>query len=427
MAKTTKGGVKVVGNDGAATLEPLRGNTNSKTAGDFVHAGQTMASNQDFKNVSKKWFDKTHDYDYAFEMLQRDKRNTEDVIATFDEMTPTVNGADSFVFRYKDGREFIPTEPTLNNLGLWLGNYTTIIKQLLTDPVDQKGRQKFARDRGDMETLTQVVANAKRRLDPDKRYLFRLNLADDTVRCVLSDSYTIIDNVFAMETVAKTIPGGRVSHWTGDFDAMFTNVLIPDTIRIEEDSDFGGMVSLVNSEVGTKRLRLTPSLYRAICQNGLIHGQIEGCSIKQIHKGEIDLDVLRNQMIEVITKQIPLMDSYIDTLVHTKQLGGWDGGNILPLLTVVASDYGFGKPQAVATLEGYRTELNETKIERGTLFSLINGVTRGAHKFQANEWYDMNEAAGRMMTLDADDWDTMKRRARRMKTADVEKYFANAA
>ena len=43
---------------------------NQRRDGDFVHATQTMASNDGYRNVSKSWFDKTISYDEGFELLQ---------------------------------------------------------------------------------------------------------------------------------------------------------------------------------------------------------------------------------------------------------------------------------------------------------------------------------------------------------------------
>ncbi len=68
----------------------------------------------------------------------------------------------------------------------------------------------------------------------------------------------------------KLIPGGRLSHWRGDADTLWGNVLIPDTIRQESDSDYGGMVSIGNSEIRERRITSRPSVFRAICFNGCI-------------------------------------------------------------------------------------------------------------------------------------------------------------
>ena len=45
---------------------------NQRRDGDFVHATQTMASNDGYRNVSKSWFDKTISYDEGFELLEND-------------------------------------------------------------------------------------------------------------------------------------------------------------------------------------------------------------------------------------------------------------------------------------------------------------------------------------------------------------------
>jgi hypothetical protein len=104
-------------------------------------------------------------------------------------------------------------------------------------------------------------------VDQDKQRLIR-TWSDGTLRAFLSQKYTIVNNAWFLDVLSKAIPGGVVSHWKGDADSIFGNVLIPDTIRAEADSDFGGMLSVGNSEIGTRRISSLPSVFRAICMNG---------------------------------------------------------------------------------------------------------------------------------------------------------------
>ena len=58
------------------------------------------------------------------------------------------------------------------------------------------------------------------------------------MRAMLSNKYAIVNNQWMMEVIQEAVPNGMLSHWRGDADTMYGNVLIPDSIREEDDSDY---------------------------------------------------------------------------------------------------------------------------------------------------------------------------------------------
>ena len=70
--------------------QPIEGKGNQ---GQFVHAGQDMASKQGFGNVSKLWYDKTISYDEGMELLEHDRGHRQDYLVTRGQMQVAVRQA----------------------------------------------------------------------------------------------------------------------------------------------------------------------------------------------------------------------------------------------------------------------------------------------------------------------------------------------
>jgi hypothetical protein len=343
---------------GVAPELPLQKLVGVGKTGDAVLNHQELASKQGFKHVAKHWYNTgTMSYEAGLELIAKGKSQTEDITATVHEMLPSVNNNGEFVMKYKDGREFRPTEHAIMQMGNWAGTGTWYVTSLLSNPEDLKGRQLYARDRGDAETLATVLKNGFRRVHQkgkDKPFFWRTR-KDGTLRAMLTDRFAVVDNEWFVNALRTLIPGGRLSHFKefGDSDTIYGNVLIPDTIREEKDSDYGGMLSVGNSEIGERRVSSLPSVFRAICMNGCIWDQVKGKGIKQVHRGKINLEKLFLEIKENLNKQIPLLPQGIDRLLGTRTYV-WDGASVLPLIAEFATENRLGKKAATSVLEAYR-------------------------------------------------------------------------
>jgi hypothetical protein len=415
-------------------LEKLTGDDTMKSEGAWVFTDQGVASEQGFRNVSRYWYPQTLSYEDGLKKLEEGRSATEDIMATVSEMSPSVTDKGEFAFTYKDGRQFVPTEHALNQLGTRAGTGTWFVNALRENPVDQKKRQLFKRDRMDAETLAFALKNGLRRLDPAKRFLWRTR-QDGTLRAMLTDRFAIVDNRWFIETLAKLVPGGRLSHWKGDgSDTIYGNILIPDTIREEKDSDYGGMLSIGNSEIGERRVSSRPSIFRAICMNGCIWGAKKGKGIKQVHRGRIDLTQLAQEIKVNLELQIPLLPQGIERLLGTR-VKGWDGVDAKAVVAAAAGNFKLGKKAATAVLAAYLVEQQQTPDYARTLFSLANAFTRAGQELTPNEWVQFDEYAGVMTGLHDDkaivwgdsDWNRLLSNAKTMKKEEVEEMFSNAA
>jgi hypothetical protein len=405
------------------SLQPLKGDAAKLAEGSFVFTSQGTAAEQGFRNVSKLWYPKTLSYEQGLEQIEQGKSQTEDILATIAEMAPAVvNG--SFAMQYKDGRSFRPTAHAVGQMGNWADTGTWYVGSLLSDPLDKKDKPLYTRDAGDAEALRVAFANGFRRLDPSKKFLWRTR-QDGTLRAMLTERFAIVDNRWFLDRMKEFIPGGRLSHWRGDSDTIWGNVLIPDTIREEKDSDYGGMLSIGNSEIGERRVCSVPSIFRAICMNGCIWGATKGEGIRQVHRGEIDLDYLALEIKKNLNKQIPLLTTGIDRLLGTRTLG-YDGVSLKPVVAQLAKQFKLNKKQANATLTAYNEERRLTPEYAQTLFGLTNAVTRAGQTLGNEEWFKLDQLGGELISFDADDFSNLIGRAKSLREKEVDEMYAGA-
>jgi hypothetical protein len=406
-------------------LVKLEGNTNMKEAGNFVLNRMKMGTEQAFKNVSSIWLSKTLTYEDGLSQIEVGRSKTEDIYATVSEMRPTVSKTGEFVFQYSDGRQFKPTLHAVGQIGGWAKTGTWYPESMFANPVDLKGRMLYTRDRGDAETIAHVFQNGLRRLDQTKVFLWRTR-KDGTLRAMLTNRYGIVDNRWFIERLREFVPGGRLSHWRGDSDTIWGNVLIPDTIRADRDSDYGGMLSVGNSEIGERRVLSLPSIFRAICMNGCIHGRKIGKAIRQVHRGKIDLTALALEIKANLDAQIPLLPQGINKLLGSRNIG-WDGAEAKVLFAQVAKDFKMGKKEAGAVLRAYGEEIRTAPETSKTLFAVINSITRAGQKLENKDWVHFDEIGGDLVDWDSDDFDHLIVKAKRLKAKEVDDSFALAA
>lgn len=386
----------------------------SGNSGDFVHANQEMGAKDGFKNVSRRWLNKCISFDQGLEKLYVGRSQTEDFEAPISQFRPSLDSAGRMVIRDQDsGREFRPTPHSLNQMSRWanVGNYLPTKLYGSDDPQDH-------------EVLVRVLENGLRRIDQDKNLLWRTR-QDGTLRAVLSDRYMEVDNEWLLKTMKEIIPGGLLSHWRGDADTIYGNILIPDSIREESDSDYGGMLSIGNSEIGLRHLSSLPSVFRAICQNGCIWDQQKGVALKMRHSGQPDYEVLYVAIRQNLESQIPLLPQGIGRLLETRSKK-WDGGSIYPLFAALAQEYKISREPMSKVLASYQEEVLAADSSRNTLFGVVNSFTRAGQSLSNEQWFTFDTLGGRLAGFSLNDWDNLKARAKALRADTVDKVLGLA-
>jgi hypothetical protein len=279
----------------------------------------------------------------------------------------------------------------------------------------QNGKVKYERDQKDAETLLRVFQNGFRRIEGDKEFRFR-TYGDGTLRAMLSDRYAVLDNVWYLETLAelfKEIGGDepRLSHWKGDADTLFGNVLIPDTCRQESDSDYGGMISVSNCEIGKRRLSQVPSVFRAICMNGCIYDQEHGENIRQVHRGAINLNDMRAEIANNIHEQIPLMAEGVARFLTLKDKTIAKDVKLSNVFAMVAYEnaMSFGVKGQAATMV---KKFQDFEAGNRNLFGIVNAITRAGQEYDNTEWVRFDTIAGKLMNISDAAWENLQARAK---------------
>ena len=387
-----------------------------KSEGSFVRTlvGQTGTGFAEGTHVHKDWWAKTKTYEQVMQDAHVAVENREDILTERKNIT-CVGNDKGFFLKLNDGREFRPTDHAIEQFSVRSGVTSSSFLR------EMRNIEGF--DLSDAEVMAYVGNNALRRIDADKTFRLR-TYTDGTCRAFVTEQYAPVDNRWYLETLAEFVPGGRFSHWRGDEDTIYGNILIPDTIMDygADDSDYGGMISVGNCEIGTRRISQTPSLFRAICMNGCIWGQTAGEKIRRVHRGNIDLDSLKLEIAKNIQHQIPLLAPGIKQFLSTRAMETGKA-SVKGVVAAVASDYKLSKREATEFLEQYVT------MESGerNLFGIINGLTRAGQVFDNKTWVKFDEIAGSLMETNADRWATILRRADTFTDKDYEKVFALTA
>ena len=391
--------------------------TAKKDAGSFVRTlqGNTGTGFAEGSHVHKDWWAKTLTYEQVREQAQVAVDNREDILTERKNISCVIDN-DEFRFRVGDGRTFRPTDHCIEQFSVRAGVTSSSFLR------EMRNIEGF--DSNDAETMVAVGNNALRRIEADKKFRIR-TYTDGTARAFVTEQYAPVDNRWYLDIVSEFIPGGRFSHWRGDEDTIYGNILIPDTIMDygqDDDTDYGGMISVGNCEVGTRRISQMPSLFRAICLNGCIWGQVEGEKIRRVHRGNIDLDKLKFEIAQNIQHQIPLLAPGIVKFLATRSMA-IGKASTKGVIAAVSSDYKLTKREATEFLEQYITH----ETHESNLFGIIAGITRAGQKFDNKTWVRMDEVAGTLMDISADRWNTILRRADTFNDKDYEKVFALTA
>lgn len=385
-----------------------------------------------FTVQGKDWYSKTISIDDAVDQINDAKRQRVDIECPLKHMRLGLNDDNQIVMEYLDGREYVPTEHALKQMATWMSVSHTFLSQYSEPVLNQNGTVRYKRDKQDAEILLSVFRNGIRdnRVDADKEFRFR-TYTDGTLRAMLSDIYNVIDNTWYMRALQDTFRriGGdepRVMKWRGDADTLYGNLLLPDTVIQESDSDYGGMISISNCEIGIRRLSLTPSIFRGICTNGVIFGKVLGITYSKVHRGKLDSRTINTDIFCNLQTQIAAMSKGLTAFQACKELKWADNVQSKNLFAQLALDNKFSqgmKSQAFDVV----SEFNTHEINNTNLFGIINAITRSAQNQNPIEWVRFDEVAGSMLMWNNKDWDNFQNRAKALDTKVRDKVFGIVA
>ena len=269
----------------------------------------------------------------------------------------------------------------------------------------------------------------------DFRCRMRTNEAgDEYIRAVVSERYGVIDNVEVMDILRNSLPSNideaLASHIDHDGDDMFGNILLPDYMKSEPDSDYGVGIAFKNSEIRNAAFSVSPFLFRAICLNGMIWGRANSeIKVNQRHMGKIDLVELQEQVRHAIAVALTQGNDMLTLLGHSKKV---KVDNVLPVIAQICRDEKMTIAQGKLWHKGYLDSLHETTghFNDKTAFGVINGLTRSAQDYNASTRESMESIASKILSpaIDSDlqaisrRWNLISQRANTLKEKEVVQY-----
>ncbi len=362
-------------------------------------------------HVHKTWYKQTKSFDEAMEELASAAAVRNDVMTPVKDIT-AVNDGGEFYFRV--GEQLLKPND-------WAIQQFSTQCKVPSSSVLREYRNLEGYGDDEVEVMCKIANHALSRMNPEK--VFRLRAYANDLRAWVTDKYAPVDNRWYLEVLKEFIPSGRVSHWNGDEDTIYGNILLPDTCidyGQSDDSDYGAMLSVSNCEIGKRRIGQKPSVFRSICMNGCIWGQKEGKGLNRRHIGDIDLDALKVDIARNIGEQLNLLPGHIHTFLNTAKMVY--GFAIEPKLVFIEVGNSFRmKPSQIKEC---LSQWEEYESEHRNLFGVINAVTRAGQEYEATTWEAFDVVGGELANLSPEAWQTIIKRAATLTVKEVDKVFA---
>lgn len=371
---TNAGGLQVA--EGATAKQDANGNW-------FNAIG--LQSTASHRHVAKQWQDKCTPLADFIETVKTQSKSKFDYVKPESEI------------RLKDS-ETLTNGMGINKTGLnCLRAFTDVPSSMIS----------FLEERGYGEDLTRFVNNELDRREKEwseggkdsREFRVRVRQDDngnDTVRAVVSGRYGVIDNHEAMEMIANALPSltdALASHISNDGDDIFGNVLLPDYMKTEPDSDYGVGIAFRNSEIKNSTFKVSPFLFRAICLNGMIWGRSNSeITINQKHLGNINRIELQAEVTKAVQVALTQGNDLLTLLGHSKQV---KVENPLQVIAQLSRDNGMTIEQGRAWHKGYLESLTESNghLHDRSAFGIVNGLTRSAQRYTGATREEMETTA----------------------------------
>ena len=256
---------------------------------------------------------------------------------------------------------------------------------------------------------------------------------NNVVRAIVSERYGVIDNHEAMEMVSNALPSlndALASHLFNDGDDIFGNILLPDYMKSEPDSDYGVGIAFKNSEIRNSTFKISPFLFRAICLNGMIWGRMNSeINVNQRHMGKIDLGDLQLQVTQAIKVALTQGNDMLTLLGYAKQV---KVTNPVAVIAQLARDEKMTIEQGKLWHKGYLDSLHERHgdVHEKSAFGIINGLTRSAQDYTGSTREQMETTASKILAPAIDSslqeiskrWGIITERAKNMEQKTINQY-----
>ena len=373
----------------AQSLQPREGAVAKQDAnGNWVNA-IGLQSSASHRHVAKQWQAKCTPLADFIETVKSQSTNKVDVVKPESEIR--LKDVDTLV----DGTPL--TDSGMNSLRVFADMPSSIISFLKEREYNDDLVKYMNAELDRRETLWNNKGKEKRTFNVRIRHDDEGN---NVVRAIVSERYGVIDNHEAMEMVANALPSltdALASHLFNDSDDIYGNILLPDYMKSEPDSDYGVGIAFKNSEIRNSTFKISPFLFRAICLNGMIWGRMNSeINVNQRHMGKIDLGDLQMQVTQAVKVALTQGNDMLTLLGYAKQV---KVTNPVAVIAQLARDEKMTIEQGKLWHKGYLDSLHERHgdVHEKSAFGIINGLTRSAQDYTGSTREEMETLASKIL------------------------------
>ena len=373
----------------AQSLQVAEGSTAKQDSNGTWFNAIGLQSTSTHRHVAKVWQDKCTPFSDFIETVKSQSTNKVDVVKPESEIR--LKDVDTLV----DGTPL--TDSGMNSLRVFADMPSSIISFLKEREYNDDLVKYMNTELDRRETLWNNKGKEKRTFNVRIRHDGEGN---NVVRAIVSERYGVIDNSEAMEMVANALPSlndALASHLFNDGDDIYGNILLPDYMKSEPDSDYGVGIAFKNSEIRNSTFKISPFLFRAICLNGMIWGRMNSeLSVNQKHMGKIDLGDLQLQVTQAIKVALTQGNDMLTLLGYAKQV---KVTNPVAVIAQLARDEKMTIEQGKLWHKGYLDSLHERHgdVHEKSAFGIINGLTRSAQDYNASTREEMETLASKIL------------------------------
>ena len=221
-----------------------------------------------------------------------------------------------------------------------------------------------------------------------ERWLLRAK--GGTLRAVLSERYSPLDNATLMDTLLPLLGSRYQVDWFGlSSESLHLRLIDPQKTReVLPDDALSVGVHLANSEVGLRAVTVDALVYRLVCKNGLVR-LVKGKSF--LHRRHVYLDETRFAVAlrEAVAGALGEAESFLEQLAQTTRQTVEDGAGTLEQL---AQKKGLPDHLRQAMTQALQREGKQSE----TLYGVVNAVTEAAQRLPDEARYDLEVLAGHL-------------------------------
>jgi Domain of unknown function (DUF932) len=226
----------------------------------------------------------------------------------------------------------------------------------------------------------------------DKQWLLRGK--QDTLRGVLTDKYSQLDNNFVFKGLGYALQNGDVVDVKNfdlnskymNFRAVFPELSVNIGTDLKKDDVMVG-IHVTNSEVGASSLRIESCLFRLVCSNGLV-ARVGGQALMQQRHVHLTTYEMQNRVADAIDKALQAGDQIIDRFARTKEI---QVPNPLKTLENLAKKQKYSDKFTDTLKNSFNSEPGDSA------FHVVNAMTHASQTLPFENRLEVETFAGKVM------------------------------